>query len=99
MSNEQSFRNIQARSKLNIWFSDILAEIMADRLEKSRSLWLMHREYLSFSTFYVAVDDIWIVSKSLSFDRHSTFVAKSVFYGPSSNGELQIAPIRSVNMR
>ncbi|XP_048590276.1 uncharacterized protein LOC116608366 isoform X2 [Nematostella vectensis] len=38
-------------------------------------------------------NDIWIVSKSLSFDASFTFVAKSVYYGPLSSGELEIEPL------
>ena len=41
-------------------------------------------------------DDIWIISKTLSFNPDSTFVASSVYYGPSSGGELELSPIRSV---
>ena len=40
------------------------------------------------------LDDIWIVSKTLNFEPHSTFVAKSLFYGPSSSGDLEIEPVR-----
>ncbi|XP_022778887.1 protein ZGRF1-like, partial [Stylophora pistillata] len=30
-----------------------------------------------------AKDDIWIISKTLSFNPDSTFIASSVYYGPS----------------
>ena len=43
---------------------------------------------------HLFVDDIWIISKKLSFDQESTFIASSVYYGPSSSGELEITPIR-----
>lgn len=46
------------------------------------------------SSFYNK-DDIWIVSKSLDFPLGSTFIAKSVFYGPKSSGELEISPLCS----
>ena len=42
------------------------------------------------------VDDIWIISKNVNFEPKATFVAKSSFYGPSSNGDLEIEPVRSV---
>ncbi|RMX43744.1 hypothetical protein pdam_00023690 [Pocillopora damicornis] len=38
-------------------------------------------------------DDIWIISKTLSFNPDSTFIASSVYYGPSSGGELELSPI------
>ncbi|KAJ7369746.1 Protein zgrf1 [Desmophyllum pertusum] len=38
-------------------------------------------------------DDIWIISKTLSFNPDSTFIASSAYYGPSSSGELEILPI------
>ncbi|XP_074607425.1 uncharacterized protein LOC141860282 isoform X2 [Acropora palmata] len=38
-------------------------------------------------------DDVWIISKSLSFNKESTFIASSVYYGPSSSRELEIVPI------
>ncbi|XP_068706006.1 5'-3' DNA helicase ZGRF1-like isoform X2 [Montipora foliosa] len=38
-------------------------------------------------------DDVWIISKSLSFNKDSTFIASSAYYGPSSSGELEILPI------
>ncbi|KXJ27726.1 Protein ZGRF1 [Exaiptasia diaphana] len=44
------------------------------------------------STAY-SKDDIWIVSSSLTFEKHSTFVAKSTYFGPYSSGELEISPI------
>lgn len=37
--------------------------------------------------------DIWIVSKSIDFEPSATFVAKSAFFGPSSNGDLEIEPV------
>ncbi|XP_022807075.1 protein ZGRF1-like [Stylophora pistillata] len=40
-----------------------------------------------------AKDDIWIISKTLSFNPDSTFIASSVYYGPSSTGELELLPI------
>lgn len=39
-------------------------------------------------------DDLWVVSKSLKFDLSgSTFLAKSSFYGPNSDNELELTPI------
>ncbi|XP_065653894.1 5'-3' DNA helicase ZGRF1-like isoform X2 [Hydra vulgaris] len=37
--------------------------------------------------------DLWIISKTLDFKRDGTFIAKSVFYGPNSAGELEICPM------
>ena len=43
-------------------------------------------------------DDIWIVSKNLEFKKGSIFIAKSVFYGPNSSGELEILPLSCYSM-
>nr|XP_060635057.1 protein ZGRF1 isoform X2 [Anolis sagrei ordinatus] len=39
-------------------------------------------------------DDIWVVSKTLNFEPLDTFIACSVFYGPSSNNELELVPLK-----
>uniref|UniRef100_A0A8C4X9E6 GRF-type domain-containing protein n=1 Tax=Erpetoichthys calabaricus TaxID=27687 RepID=A0A8C4X9E6_ERPCA len=39
-------------------------------------------------------DDLWVVSKTLLFDPHDTFIACSAFFGPSSTNELEIVPIK-----
>ena len=38
-------------------------------------------------------DDLWVVSKTLDFKCETTFIAKSVFYGPNSIGELEVSPL------
>ncbi|XP_033643688.1 protein ZGRF1-like isoform X3 [Asterias rubens] len=38
-------------------------------------------------------DDIWVISKDLTFDPRSTFLAKSVYHGPSSNNDVEIEPL------
>ena len=38
-------------------------------------------------------DDLWVVTQSLSCDGGITFLAKSVFFGPTSQGEVEIEPI------
>ena len=53
--------------------------------------WLQH--LVQLYCFYFS-DDVWIISKSLSFNKESTFIASSVYYGPSSSRELEIVPIR-----
>lgn len=45
-------------------------------------------------TSWHLLDDIWIISKTLSFNPDSTFIASSAYYGPSSSGELELHPIR-----
>lgn len=37
---------------------------------------------------FVSPDDLWIISKTLNFDNKDTFVARSTFHGPNSNGEV-----------
>ncbi|KAM6206407.1 5'-3' DNA helicase ZGRF1 [Sarcoramphus papa] len=39
-------------------------------------------------------DDIWVVSKTLNFDPLDTFIASSAFFGPSSNNEVELLPLR-----
>ncbi|XP_077332873.1 5'-3' DNA helicase ZGRF1 isoform X1 [Lithobates pipiens] len=39
-------------------------------------------------------DDVWVVSKTLNFDPVDTFIACSVFYGPSANNDIEISPLR-----
>lgn len=50
--------------------------------------WFMLRYYLLFLS-----DDLWIVSRDLSFELASTFLAKSTYYGPTSGNEVEIEPI------
>ncbi|XP_074646101.1 5'-3' DNA helicase ZGRF1-like [Tubulanus polymorphus] len=38
-------------------------------------------------------DDLWIVAQNLNFEMGLTFLAKSVFYGPSNSNEVEIEPI------
>ncbi|XP_067895868.1 5'-3' DNA helicase ZGRF1-like isoform X2 [Heterodontus francisci] len=39
-------------------------------------------------------DDLWVVSKTLKFDPLDTFIACSVFYGPSSTSEIELLPLK-----
>ncbi|CAN2388902.1 zinc ion binding, partial [Pristimantis euphronides] len=39
-------------------------------------------------------DDLWIVSKTLNFDPLDTFIACSVFFGPSANNDIEISPLK-----
>ncbi|KFV48126.1 Uncharacterized protein C4orf21, partial [Tyto alba] len=39
-------------------------------------------------------DDIWVVSKTLNFDHLDTFIASSAFFGPSSNNEVELLPLK-----
>ncbi|NXN39845.1 ZGRF1 protein, partial [Rhinoptilus africanus] len=39
-------------------------------------------------------DDIWVVSKVLTFDPLDTFIASSAFFGPSSNNEVELLPLK-----
>ncbi|XP_048457336.1 protein ZGRF1 [Rhincodon typus] len=39
-------------------------------------------------------DDLWVVSKTLMFDALDTFIARSVFYGPSSTSEVELLPLK-----
>ncbi|XP_069834598.1 5'-3' DNA helicase ZGRF1 isoform X5 [Dendropsophus ebraccatus] len=39
-------------------------------------------------------DDLWVVSKTLNFDPLDTFIACSVFFGPSANNDIEISPLK-----
>ncbi|XP_066174450.1 5'-3' DNA helicase ZGRF1 [Sylvia atricapilla] len=39
-------------------------------------------------------DDIWVVSETLHFDPINTFIASSAFFGPSSNNEIELLPLK-----
>ncbi|NXC47708.1 ZGRF1 protein, partial [Penelope pileata] len=39
-------------------------------------------------------DDIWVVSKTLNFDPLDTFIASSAFFGPTSNNEVELLPLK-----
>ncbi|XP_030803988.1 protein ZGRF1 isoform X2 [Camarhynchus parvulus] len=39
-------------------------------------------------------DDIWVVSKTLNFDPIDTVIASSAFFGPSSNNEIELLPLK-----
>nr|XP_034967890.1 LOW QUALITY PROTEIN: protein ZGRF1 [Zootoca vivipara] len=39
-------------------------------------------------------DDLWVVSKTLTFAPLDTFIASSVFFGPSSSNELELVPLK-----
>ncbi|XP_073496659.1 5'-3' DNA helicase ZGRF1 isoform X2 [Phyllobates terribilis] len=39
-------------------------------------------------------DDLWIVSRTLNFDPQDTFIACSVFFGPSANNDIEILPLK-----
>ena len=45
------------------------------------------------SGFVLVSDDVWVVSKSLSFAKGETFVARSTFHGPNTHGEVAIDPM------
>ncbi|NXC13400.1 ZGRF1 protein, partial [Corythaeola cristata] len=56
------------------------------------------RLYLKLSTkehySLYSKDDIWVVSKTLNFDPLDTFIASSAFFGPSSNNEVELLPLK-----
>ncbi|XP_068009925.1 5'-3' DNA helicase ZGRF1 [Melanerpes formicivorus] len=39
-------------------------------------------------------DDIWVISKTLLFDPLDTFIASTAFFGPSSNNEMELLPLK-----
>ncbi|NXW54028.1 ZGRF1 protein, partial [Eurystomus gularis] len=51
---------------------------------------LCRREHYSL----YSKDDIWVVSKTLNFDPLDSFIANSAFFGPSSNNEIELLPLK-----
>ncbi|KAM6270227.1 5'-3' DNA helicase ZGRF1 isoform 2-T3 [Porphyrio hochstetteri] len=51
---------------------------------------LSRKEHYSF----YSKDDIWVISKTLNFDPLDTFIASSAFFGPSSNNEIELLPLK-----
>ena len=47
-----------------------------------------------FSNF---LDDLWVISERLDFDAANTVLAKSVFFGPNSNNEVEIERVAGVS--
>jgi len=43
--------------------------------------------------FLFSTDDLWIISETLDFDSRRTFLARSTFYGPMANAEVEIEPM------
>ncbi|XP_027650780.2 protein ZGRF1 isoform X2 [Falco peregrinus] len=58
--------------------------------KKKLYLKLSRKEHYSF----YSKDDIWVVSKTLNFDPLDTFIASSAFFGPSSNNEVELLPLK-----
>ncbi|KAJ7327032.1 hypothetical protein JRQ81_016791 [Phrynocephalus forsythii] len=51
---------------------------------------LSHKE----SSSVYSKDDLWVVSKTLTFEPLDTFIACSVFFGPSSTNEVELEPLK-----
>ncbi|ETE70751.1 hypothetical protein L345_03439, partial [Ophiophagus hannah] len=59
--------------------------------DSKRKLFLKLNRKEHSSTY--SKDDLWVVSKTLTFEPLDTFIAYSVFFGPSSNNELELEPL------
>ncbi|XP_052214984.1 protein ZGRF1-like isoform X3 [Dreissena polymorpha] len=53
---------------------------------------LLRLPYKGHSSLY-AKDDVWVISRELTFDPGCTFLARSTFHGPSSSLEVELEPI------
>ncbi|NWI11258.1 ZGRF1 protein, partial [Crypturellus soui] len=60
--------------------------------DSKRKLYLKLSRKEHSSTY--SKDDIWVVSKTLNFDPLDTFIASSAFFGPSSNNEVELLPLK-----
>ncbi|XP_026524406.1 protein ZGRF1 [Notechis scutatus] len=56
--------------------------------DSKRKLFLKLNRKEHSSTY--SKDDLWVVSKTLTFEPLDTFIAYSVFFGPSSNNEVEL---------
>ncbi|OUM59279.1 hypothetical protein PIROE2DRAFT_15223 [Piromyces sp. E2] len=43
-------------------------------------------------------DDIWVISINKNFEKNTTFLAKSVFYGPNGNSAVEVEPISKTDI-
>ncbi|XP_070804731.1 5'-3' DNA helicase ZGRF1 [Pituophis catenifer annectens] len=59
--------------------------------DSKRKLFLKLNRKEHSSTY--SKDDLWVVSKTLTFEPLDTFIAYSVFFGPSSNNEVELEPL------
>ncbi|XP_071975379.1 5'-3' DNA helicase ZGRF1 isoform X2 [Engystomops pustulosus] len=69
-----------------------VANVASDFCNSKTRLYLkLSRKDIS-STY--SKDDLWVISKTLNFDPLDTFIACSVFFGPSSNNDIEISPLK-----
>ncbi len=43
---------------------------------------------------FIVADDLWVISDKIDFESPMTFLARSAFYGPNSNSEIELMPIK-----
>ncbi|XP_063166023.1 5'-3' DNA helicase ZGRF1 isoform X1 [Candoia aspera] len=67
-----------------------VAKASFDCVSKSKLFLKLNRKEHS-STY--SKDDLWVVSKTLTFEPLDTFIAYSVFFGPSSSSEVELEPL------
>ncbi|KAI8375244.1 hypothetical protein EDC96DRAFT_541205, partial [Choanephora cucurbitarum] len=67
----------------------VQSELKGNRQQHSPRLRLMIRSNREHHSKYNK-DDIWVVSGTSSFEASQTFLAKSTFYGPFSDGSLEL---------
>ncbi|XP_072112071.1 5'-3' DNA helicase ZGRF1-like [Mobula birostris] len=72
------------------WKESLKDENLENCCKTKLYLWLSRKEH---SSVY-SKDDLWVISKTLKFDPFDTFIACSVFYGPSSTGEIELLPLK-----
>ncbi|XP_066488441.1 5'-3' DNA helicase ZGRF1 [Tiliqua scincoides] len=46
------------------------------------------------NSYMFSKDDLWVVSKTLTFEPMDNFIACSVFFGPSSSNEIELVPLK-----
>ncbi|XP_018106898.1 protein ZGRF1 isoform X2 [Xenopus laevis] len=71
--------------KMNLADSDFAGE-------SKTKLYLKLNRKENSSTY--SKDDLWIVSKMIDFEPVDTFIACSVFFGPSANNEIEVFPLK-----
>ncbi|XP_059820905.1 protein ZGRF1-like [Hypanus sabinus] len=72
------------------WKESLKDENLENCCKTKLYLWLSRKEH---SSVY-SKDDLWVISKTLKFDPLDTFIACSVFYGPSSTSEIELLPLK-----
>ncbi|KAL3877346.1 hypothetical protein ACJMK2_035069, partial [Sinanodonta woodiana] len=81
----------RVRESIKHYFKGVPSWVRKDNSEQKPCM-LIKLPKKDPSSFY-SKDDLWIVSQHLEFDPNYTFLARSSYFGPNSNNEVEIEPL------